>query len=232
MRVVTDVLILAAFDPELAPFSAALGEALSATVATGGGRVVVRVVARVAGIGLPASAVGAATLLGELAPRAVVLVGTCGAYATAGLALGEVVVARRLRLVDPGSLSGAAQFPEPMAIALEPHGPMTDALAAQGARPCAVATTLAITVDDAEAARIAREAGVEVEHLEAQGVATACASRGVPFAAVLGVANFVGAEGRAEWRAHHRRAEAAAGAHVLQWLRAGAAGMPPLVRSG
>jgi nucleoside phosphorylase len=119
-----------------------------------------------------------------------------------------------------------------MAITLEPHGPMTDALAAQGARPCSVATTLAITVDDAGAARIAREAGVDVEHLEAQGVATACASRGVPFAAVLGVANFVGAHGRAEWRAHHRRAEAAAAALVLQWLGAGAAGLPPLVRGG
>ena len=55
----------------------------------------------------------------------------------------------------------------------------------------------------------------------------ACASRRVPFAAVFGVANFVGASGRAEWLANHRRAEAAAGASVLQWIRAGAIGLSP-----
>jgi futalosine hydrolase len=218
--VAPDVLILAAFDPELAPFSQALGAAMTATV---GGWVVA---ARIVGVGLPAAAVGTATLLGQLEPRAVVLVGTCGAYEGRGLDIGDVVAARRMRLVDPSSLAGAAQFPEPMAIASETHDAMTEALAASGVRPCCVATTLAITVDDGTAARIARE-GADVEHLEAHGVATACAARGIPFAAVLGVANFVGALGRAQWRANHRRAEAAAGERVLEWLLDGAAGLPP-----
>jgi nucleoside phosphorylase len=108
----------------------------------------------------------------------------------------------------------------------EVHHPMTDALAARGARPCCVATTLAITVDDAAAARIAKSADADVEHLEAQGVAAACAVRGVPFAAVLGVANLVGALGREQWRTHHRHAERVAGERVLQWLREGAVGLP------
>lgn len=218
--VTLDVLILAAFDPELAAFSAALGDGMAATV---GG---LRVAARITGIGLPAAAVGAATQIGELEPRAVVLVGTCGAYMTSGLAIGDAIAARKLCLVDPASLAGEAQFPEPMTIAAETHGSMTAALAALGARPCCVATTLAITVDDAAAARIAAGSGAEVEHLEAQGVATACAARGVAFAAVFGVANFVGARGRAEWRAHHRHAEAVAGERVLRWLREGAIGLP------
>ena len=60
--------------PELAALSAELGESRTATV---GGR---RVAARVAGIGLVAAAVGATAHLDALKPRAVVLVGTCGAY--------------------------------------------------------------------------------------------------------------------------------------------------------
>ncbi len=223
----TDLLILAAFEPELAPLSLALGPAMTAT--TGG----LSVAARIAGIGLAAAAAGAAVHVGELEPRAVVLVGTCGAYAGKDLAIGDVVVARQLRLVDSASLAGAAQFPEPMTISTESDGAMMRGLTAAGIRPCCLATTLAITIDDAVAARIAEGAGADVEHLEAHGVAMACAARGVPFAAVLGVANLVGGRGRAEWRANHVRAEAAAAERVLAWLRDGAGGFPPqVVRSG
>ena len=87
-----------------------------------------------------------------------------------------------------------------------------------GARGVDVATTLAITVDDAAAARIASSASVHVEHLEAHGVAAACAARGIPFAAALGVANVVGARARDEWRAHHRSAASAAVDVVLRAL--------------
>ncbi len=214
-----DLLILAAFDPELAPLAVALGDAMAATV---GG---VTVVARTTGIGRPAAAAGAATHLAQLDPRAVVLVGTCGAYAGAGLAIGDAIAAARLCLVDPASLAGTAQFPEPMTIAAGTDASLTKAFAALGARPCTLATTLAITVDDAAAARIAQGSGAEVEHLEAHGVAMACAARGVPFAAVLGVANLVGSRGRVEWRANHRLAEAVAGERLLQWLRTGASGL-------
>ena len=108
-----DVLILAAFDPELAPFRSALGDDFAATIA---GRCIT---ARVAGIGLPSAAVGAAMHIAELRPRAVVLVGTCGAYATSGLAIGDSVVARRLRLVGISSLSGQTEFPESMPVVTE-----------------------------------------------------------------------------------------------------------------
>jgi nucleoside phosphorylase len=217
-----DVLILAAFAPELAALSAAFGGAPGATAH---GR---RIATRVAGIGLAAATAGAAAHIAELEPRAVVLVGTCGAYRSAGLSIGDVVVGRRLRLVDPAALMGASQFPEPMQITAEADAPITDAFAALAARPCCIATTLAITVDDDAAARIALGVDVDVEHLETQGVAMACASRSVPFAAVLGVANFVGGAGRSEWLAHHLRAEVAAGERVLQWIRAGAPGLPPI----
>jgi nucleoside phosphorylase len=209
-----DVLIVAAFHPELAPFGVALGERMFARL---GG---LTVTARAVGIGLPMAAVGAALHIAELRPRAVVLVGTCGAYASAQLAIGDVVVARRVRLVDASVVSGTAQYPEPMSVVTEAHPAITGALAATGARVVDVATTLAITVDDAAAARIARATSASVEHLEAHGVATACAVQGVPFAAAFGVANVVGVRAREEWRTHHRASAQAAANTVLKWLPA------------
>ncbi len=220
------VLVLAAFYPELAPFREELGDTLTGVCS---GRTVA---ARVAGIGLPAAAAGAATHIAELEPAGVVLVGTCGAYVTAGLALGDVVVARRLHLVDRGSLIAQAEFPEPISVIVDANGPMTDALSARSKRTYALATTLAITVDDSAALRIAEGLGAHVEHLEAHGVAVACAARGIPFAAVLGVANFVGARGREEWRRHRVVAEAAAVRHVLRWLELGAQGVTPRAGTG
>jgi futalosine hydrolase len=220
------VLILAAFYPELAPFRTQLGDALTGAIAG------LSVAARVAGVGLPAAAAGAMAHMVELQPEAVVLVGTCGAYAGTGLAIGDVVAARRLHLIDLGSLAGQAEFPEPVAVTLDANGPMSEGLTAVCARACSVATTLAITVDDSVAAQIADGVGTDVEHLEAHGVAVACASRGVPFGAALGVANFVGARGRSEWRVHHGFAEAAAVKCVLRWLELGARGMTPRGPSG
>ena len=215
------VLVLAAFCPELAPFRTELGDTLTGAIAG------LSVAARVAGVGLPAAAAGAMAHIAELQPEAVVLVGTCGAYVGAGLAIGDVVAARRLHLVDLASLAGQAEFPEPVAVTLDANGPMSEGLTAVCARACSVATTLAITVDDSLAARIAGGVGADVEHLEAHGVAVACAARGVPFAAALGVANFVGARGRNEWRVHHAFAEAAAVKRVLKWLELGARGATP-----
>jgi futalosine hydrolase len=205
-----DLLLLAAFHPELAPLKAVLGDGMRARL---GGR---DVAARVVGIGLPMAAVGAAMQVTEMQPAAVVLLGTCGAYAGSGLALDAVIAARRIRLVDPSVVHGLSQFPDPMSIVTDSHAAAHQVLLRAGARAADVATTLAVTVDDAAAARIAQATTAHVEHLEAYGVAAACAARGIPFAAALGVANEVGARGREEWRAHHRAAAAAAVDVVLR----------------
>ncbi len=207
-----DLLILGAFGPELAPLRPALGEGLDGQIAG------LTVAARSTGIGLPAAAVGATLHLGDVAPRAVIMVGTCGAYAGTGLAIGDVVVARRVLLAEPSALAAQAEFPGPMVLVAEPDGGLTAGLVAAGGRPADVATTLAITVDGAIARLIAGSLGAQVEHLEAYGVAAASAARGVPFAAVLGVANFVGPAARSEWRAHHHDAAGGAVALVLRWL--------------
>jgi nucleoside phosphorylase len=215
-----DVLILGAFHPELAPLRPLLGDAMRARV--GGADVVARVV----GIGLTMAAVGGAMQLAEHAPRFVVLVGTCGAYRVTGgapgadVAIGDVVVPARLRLTAPCVVDGLAQFPDPMSVSLDAHAATVEGLIRAGGKPGDVATTPGITVDDAAATRVARATGALVEHLEAHGVATACAARGVPFAAALGVANDVGSRAREQWRAHHRAAAAASIAVVARWLQA------------
>jgi len=211
-----DILLLAAFPPELAPLEAVLGRGMRARL---GGR---DVAARVVGIGLPMAAAGTATQLEEMKPRAVVLLGTCGAYAGVGIALGSVVSAHRIHLVSHSVTRGVAQFPDPMELVSEADCSTFEALLRAGAHAADVATTLAITVDDAAAALVARASGSHVEHLEAYGVAAACAARGVPFGAALGVANYVGPRARDEWRANHRAAAAAAVEAVLRYLGAGA----------
>ena len=208
-----ELLILAAFHPELAPLRSCLGDRMSGTIE---GR---EVAARVVGIGLPMAAVGTAMQLMELEPRRVILVGTCGAYPGSGLRIGDVVAARRIHLVDATVVAGRAQFPAPMSVLAESHGPTLDALTKAGAREADAATTLAITVDDSTAEHIARATGTQAEHLEAYGVVTACAARGVPCAVALGVANIVGARARDEWRANHRQAASAAVEVVLRSLQ-------------
>jgi nucleoside phosphorylase len=223
------VALLAAFDPELAPLfrlSPLSHPSLASSAPSFGGEPVTRagrvsavgVVARAVGIGLPAAAVGTARALAELRPRAVVLVGTCGAYPSAGLRIGDVVVSRRIHLTDAALLAGHSAFPAPMATPLEAHARLAQGLARAGARPADVANTLGITVDDSVAERISSGTGAHVEHLEAYAVALACAAHGAPFAAVLAVANAVGAHARAEWAAHHEAASRAGVAVVVEWL--------------
>jgi nucleoside phosphorylase len=203
---------VAAFHPELAPLRATLGAALHGRIGPH------QVTASAVGIGLAQASVGAAVRVGDARPRAVVLVGTCGAYPGSDLAVGDVIAGRRVLLVDPSVVDGGAQFPEPMSLACEADVAMREGLSRAGARPADIATTLAVTVDDALAGRIAAGTGAHVEHLEAHGVATACAAWGVPFAAALGVANGVGSRAREEWRVHHRSAAEAAVRVVVAWL--------------
>lgn len=214
-----DVLLAAAFGPELAALEQSLGKGMEGRIGD------VHIVARAVGVGLVAASAGAASSLARTNPRAVVLVGTCGSYAGSNLALEDVVVSGKVKLADPAVLAGSMQFPESMRTQAESHAAMRAELARCGARPADVATTLGITVDDAVADFIGRGSGATVEHLEAFAVSIACESAGVPFAALLGVANAVGSRGREEWRENHRRASARAVELAVRWIREGAKGL-------
>jgi nucleoside phosphorylase len=218
---VTDILVVAAHPPELAGLAPLLGTSLRARVGS------VEVAAEAVGIGLASAAFGTGRALRSCAPRCIVLVGTCGVYVRHGrdLGVGAVVRATRIHLASTAAVQGRGAFPAPMTLVAEPDGALSMAVG-RSAHPVEVATTLAITTDDDLARRVGESLGCEVEHLEAFGVAAACAAEHVPLAAVLGVANRVGSAARDEWRRHHESAGKAATDVVAAWLSSGAPGLP------
>ncbi len=195
----SSIRIVAAFPPELASASK------------------YRDLTRVIGIGLCEASARTASLIATEKPSAIVLVGTCGVYPGKSFPLDSAIVGDRFRLIDGGHVTDRAAFPEPMLLDLTPDVELASALAGGNARG-PVATTLAITTDDMLAGELAARSQCSFEHLEAFGVAQACALAKTRFAAVLGIANVVGSRGRAEWRAHNQAASAAALAIVEAWL--------------
>ena len=206
------ILVAAAWEPELERFRALArddsGDDPSAwEPAFGGCDLAVEPI----GIGLVDTTAGVTRSIARLGPSAVVLLGTCGAAPSSGLRIGDVVVGTSVRLVDPAVVEERAAMPYASeAVSLDPS--MGAALVAAGAREATIVNTLGITTDDVLAVKLA--ALGQVEHLEAYGVARACQTApGAPpvrCAVVLGIANVVGASGRAEWRANHVAASARA----------------------
>lgn len=173
------------------------------------------------GVGLVAAATSTARLLAERRaagrlPARVVLVGTAGAY-PGGPAVGAVVTARRVGQGSGTAALGLGYVP----MAPEP----VDAVALDGLPAVDVLTCIAITTDPALVARHA--AAWQVEHMEAFGVAWACARAGVPFSAALGIANEVGPDAHAQWRANRAAVEAAAVEAVARALGTRGGARPP-----
>jgi purine-nucleoside phosphorylase len=164
-------------------------------------------------VGPVVAGIAAARWLEREHPEAVVLVGTCGAYGERP-GTGEVVVGEHLGLASVAAVLGAGYAPlAPPPIAGSSR--LLDALPAARAR---VLTVQAITTAPALVDIFAT--AWDVEHMESFAVARACADAGVPFVPVLGVANRVGPDAHAEWKANRAKAEAAARA-VAAHLRPG-----------
>jgi nucleoside phosphorylase len=219
-----DLLVLAAFAPELVGLRPHLGDDLYGTLR---GLVIG---ARTVGVGMAVAGAGAAVRLLQAKPRAVLLLGSCGIYPCAvPYRPLDVVIPSQLRLFDPTVAAGKGDFPEPMQTILMPHAPISAGLMEAGngrTRHASVATTLAITTDDQVAERVHPATGLEAENLELFPVAHACSMTGTPFAAVLGVTNLVGSAGRSDWRKYHRDAAIAAAEVVVTWVHNGAPGLP------
>lgn len=200
-----NLLVAAAWEPELERFRALARKDLEISVRVD-----------TVGIGLVDATLGMARCVARHSPAEVMLIGTCGAAPDEGLAIGEVVVARSVRLVDPAVVEGRAAMPY-AADAVPLDEAMIDQVLAAGAREATIVNPLGITTDDALAAKLA--ALGKVEHLEAYGVARACQTASIRCAIVLGVANIVGAKGRDEWRANHVAASARAGEVAYEAIR-------------
>ena len=171
-------LLLAAFPPELAGLDHAPPAAwLVATT----------------GVGAVTAAVETARLIALHRPGRVLFVGTCGAY-DARLSVGDLLAASEAVAVSLDEREGRAYRPAVERI----RWPATWALPLDA---WAVAVPPAITCTAAGARILSAVAAVE--HLELTGVFAACHSAGVPVAAALGVANRVGPDAHAEWKAGH-----------------------------
>jgi futalosine hydrolase len=173
------------------------------------------------GVGLVEAAAGAARLLAEHRPKALLLVGTAGAYPGCGrrLALGTAAVVDEMVLLPSLLPDEAAYLPELIPIRERSSATLLKALRRATHLPSAdVACPLAITVSSETATTAARLSGCALENLEAFAVARAAAHAEIPFAAVLGVANHVGPSGRREWQENARRAAAAACESVLAFI--------------
>ena len=188
MKIVTPLLV-AAYAPELG---------------AGEGRAV--------GVGLVAAAAGTERAIAEARPERMLLVGTCGAMPGSGLAIGSlIVVERAVLIVRPGEYVPGIMGAEAEADAAW----AAECARVIGAPLVTAASGLGVTSSDDEARRLARNAAVE--HLESFAVLSVAAGR-VAATAVLAVANVVGANAHAEWKANRVAAEAAASAAVRKLL--------------
>ena len=222
-QVPVDVLVLAAHAPEFVGLRAHIGDSLNGSLAG------LFVVAKTIGVGMAVAGAATATRIHQLAPRAVVVLGSCGIYPSpTGYRPLDIVVPASLHLFDPSVAAGKAAFPEPMQTAIEPDAALTAGLLAASdarGRSVPVATTMAITTDDAIARAVHPATALEAENLELFPVALACRAADVPFGAVLGVTNMVGSTGRTDWRQYQRDAAIAAAEVFVNWLRRGAPGL-------
>jgi nucleoside phosphorylase len=208
-----DWLVVSAWAPELAELQDRLPELPL--------RVQPRLVLGTVGVGLVDAAIGAATLLTALSPRAVLFIGTAGVYpgSPRRLRVGSAAVARRIALLSASTSADDAYFPDPMTRREIPASRLGQAICKAARQPDAdIACPLAITATAKASALAAKRSGCALENLEAFSVARAAASLNIPFAAVLGIANHVGEEGHREWKRNAAAAAAAACRAVAEYL--------------
>jgi futalosine hydrolase len=210
---VTRTLIVSAFEPEIAPLRRLV-------------RGLRGIVLEPVGIGAIDAAVGAAGAIARARPARVLFVGAAGFYGRekeARQVIGTAVVAGGLLCMSTAALKGEAYLPGPMVVQVPTSRSLQTALGGGRAGeprdlPRDVACPLGITRSAALGRRIAEATGATLENLEAFAVARAAAAAGVPFAAVLGIANRVGPTGHDEWQRHHRAASRAACELIARFL--------------
>jgi nucleoside phosphorylase len=211
---VTRTLVVSAFGPEIAP--------LRRLVRGGRGLVTATV-----GIGAVDAAVGAARAIATARAQRVIFVGTAGVYAHArpSLAIGSAAVAGEIHAVSTAVLRAEGYLPSLVVVRAETSTELRAALSTGPGGPAAAIASVACPSAITRSARLGREmaasTGAALENLEAFAVGRAAAAAGLPFAAVLGVANRVGPGGHRQWLEHHQTASRAACRLIARFLAGG-----------
>lgn len=171
----------------------------------------------ITGVGLVDAAAGTSRIVARHTPAALLFVGTCGAYPGSGFQIGQLLLARSVRLGSGDVASRAMRIPGLMPETLLTDPELTEQLRRRLSPPPAdaeVICTLGITESESLARQL--ESGIprRVENLEAYPVLRAAA--GIPTAILLGVTNIVGPNGGKEWKEHFRSVMQAAVNAILR----------------
>lgn len=173
------------------------------------------------------TAAGLALAISILKPDRVVQFGIAGAFAGAGLELGQVAVATQETHMDTG-VKLEAEWQDMAALGFpltaghfntfRTDADLTRALAdLTGATPCPFGTSETVTGSFARAEKLFGRFGISTESMEGAAAAQVCTALGVPFAELRGVSNVVGERDKMQWRL--RDAVEAVNEAVLTYLR-------------
>ena len=156
-------------------------------------------------------------------PRAIIVCGVGGAYAGAGLAIGDVVCAESETYGDLGAESPDG-FLDMQAIGfpvIDGDSPLFNRLPLDlfpAARRVPFVTCSTCTGTETQAAVIAARTGGAVESMEGAAIVHVARRMGVPVGEIRGISNLVGARDRAAWRVP--AAAAAAREALITWFEA------------
>lgn len=178
------VLIIAATCVELAPFTARIGIEPGAWCALGAHRIRVGLT----GVGPVAAAFGIQRLAAEVKPALIVQAGICGAYAGAGLAIGQTVEVGRERLADLGAMR------DDRFETVFDNGPLDNPYRLPGGYPRVAGFTAATAASPLAERWLALypDDRAAVETMEGYALFYVCGRLGIPFGELRAVSNRVG----------------------------------------
>lgn len=185
----------------------------------------------IVGVGKAAAAMHTTRLLLARRPTWVLLIGVCGAYAGAGLAVGELCLVGEDRLADEGVMLAEGGFLELATMGLGDTGPVfADPLrTAEVARRLAAPVVRGATVSgcsghDDLAAALALRSGAQVETMEGAAVLMVARELAVPVVQLRCVSNLCGERARGGWDLQgavarlHAGVRTLAGAYGWEWI--------------
>lgn len=196
----TRLLLCAAFEPEIAQLRAlALPHTHIATL----------------GIGLVAAAARLGQLLSEHRPQHVIFTGTAGSSDLTVAAMGSVVRASHVHLLDSATLQGQSFFPPLMTTTIE--SATTTLFATLPTLP--LLSPLAISATASHVAQLQTQWGSYLENLEGFAVATACLAAQIPYDIIVGISNAIGPDGHQQWQAQHEEVSCTTQTEIMQHLK-------------